>query len=187
LAETALWAGERYLVVPDAFPRCVGHVLLLPRAHLASHMHAPEEGLPEFLSAQATMRAFLRDVFGAAAFYENGGARQEVPHAHLHGMPFAPAVRRRWLREGALRAVAGWEDARAECRAVGHYFYLETADRAFLVRDYRRVVRRIREQLVGQTEATMDPATGRMRRGGRGTVSATRDLWRAWARRGARG
>jgi diadenosine tetraphosphate (Ap4A) HIT family hydrolase len=179
----SLWESEHYRVIPDAFPRCVGHVLLITRDHQPSHMHAPQARMDEFVAAQARVRDFLLAEFGAAAFYENGGARQEVPHAHLHGLPFAPELPSRWLEKGRVRPIAGWDAARAACEQEGRYFYLETAAGAFLIRDYSHVLSRVRRQLVGQTEADWDPATGKMRRGGPEMVAATAARWRQWESR----
>src|SRR5689334_3730847 len=100
-----LWESEHYAIMADAFPRTAGHVLLVTKDHYASHMHAPVEWTAELEDALALARRFLTDIFGAASFLENGATRQEVPHAHLHGVPFAAQVQPEWLTGGALRAV----------------------------------------------------------------------------------
>jgi diadenosine tetraphosphate (Ap4A) HIT family hydrolase len=179
VAPPALWESEHYCIIPDAFPRCAGHVLLITKYHFASHMHAPADGMPEFLAAEERMRSFLLRAFGKATFYENGGARQVVPHAHLHGLPFHPAIKPKWLEKGYLDAIGSWEDARRECEAVGHYFYLETPDGRYLIRRYKKVLDAVRDQLVGQTEARVQPDTGKMIRGGAEMVARTRELWRS--------
>lgn len=173
-----LWESERYRVLTDAYPRCTGHVLLITKEHLASHMHAPEAWLPEFRAAEERVRQFLIDRFGAATFYENGGARQMVQHAHLHGLPFRPHIKRKWLESGKLERIQGWEDARREKEREGHYFYLETEEGCFLLRRYKAMMDRVRKQLVGQTEAALDPKTGKMLRGGPEMVARTVALWR---------
>lgn len=182
--QEALWESEHYRVLADAFPRCAGHVLLVTRGHFASHMHAPEEWMGEFQSAQERVRRFLVETFGHAAFYENGGARQEVPHAHLHGLPYRPRVKEKWLEKERLVRISGWDDARRECEAAGHYFYLETGEERFLIRRYKWVLSRVRDQLLEQTEASLDPETGKMRRGGPEMIARTVQLWREWAARG---
>jgi diadenosine tetraphosphate (Ap4A) HIT family hydrolase len=180
-AERSLWESEHYRILADAFPRCAGHVLLVTREHLPSHMHAPAEWRAEFEAAHALMRRFLVDTFGKAAFYENGGARQEVPHAHLHGLPFRPVVPQKWLKGGRLERIEGWADARKECERSGFYFYLEADEERYLVRSYGYVLSRVRGQLVDQTEAAVDPYTGKMLRGGAEMVARTEELWRGWA------
>jgi diadenosine tetraphosphate (Ap4A) HIT family hydrolase len=179
-----LWESEHYRVLADEYPRCAGHVLLVTREHLPSQMHAAAAWMPEFQEAQERVRRFLVETFGHAAFYENGGAKQEVPHAHLHGLPLDPAVPDEWLEAGDLRRIAGWEEARKECERAGFYFYLETAAGTFLVRrkSYKPVLRGIRGQLIGQTEAALDPGTGKMARGGPEMVARTAELWHQWDR-----
>lgn len=177
----ALWESEHYRILADEYPRCAGHVLLVTRHHYPSHMRVPREWEPEFHAAQERVRCFLRDTFGRAAFYENGGARQEVPHAHLHGLPFAPRVPAKWLAEEYLVQIPDWDAARQESERVGYYFYLETGEGRYLVRRYKFVLKRVREQLVGQTEARLDPETGKMVRGGPEMVSRTVQLWQRWS------
>lgn len=179
-AADALWESDRYRILPDAFPRCEGHVLLVTREHLPSHMHAPADWMPDFHAAQTRMRAFLTEHYGAAAFYENGGARQEVPHAHLHGLPYDPSVPAEWEQKGHVARIAGWEEARAAVEGEGHYFYLETSGGRYLIRKYGRVLKNVRGQLVAQTGARVDPLTGRMLRGGPEMVAATRAAWDDW-------
>lgn len=177
---SALWEGEQYVILADEYPRCAGHVLLVTRTHLASQMHAPLAWMPEFVVAQNLVRSFLRETFGHATFYENGGARQEVPHAHLHGLPFRPEIPAVWTTDGWIEPIAGWDDARRERERAGHYFYLETDEGRWLVRRYGKVLNGVRGQLIGQTEASLDPETGKMMRGGAEMVAETAALWNAW-------
>lgn len=175
-----LWRSEHYALIPDGFPRCTGHLLLITRAHLPSHMHAPAEWEAERAAAQALVRSFLLETFAAASFYENGARRQEVPHAHLHALPFRPVVPPEWEQLGWVQPISGWADARRECVRAGHYFYLETADGCWLLRRYRRVLSEVRAQLVGQTDAAVDPISGKPQRGGTEMVARTIELWQRW-------
>jgi len=181
-----LWESDHYSVLADAFPRTAGHVLLVTNDHLASHMHAPAAWTAELEAAQALVRRFLVEVFGAATFLENGGARQEVPHAHLHGVPFAARVPPDWLTSGVLRAVDDWDAVRRECERRGAYVLLETpAGRYLLARDadYGRLLYTIRKQIVDQTPAEFDPNAGELLRGGPGMVAHTVGLWQTWLAR----
>jgi len=181
----ALWESEKYRLLADEHPRCAGHVLLVTRSHLSSHMHAPAAWMPEFEAAQARVRRFLHETFGSAAFYENGGRRQEVLHAHLHGLPFRPEIPAEWLEQGHVRRIDGWLEARKECERAGFYFYLETGHDRFLIPDgsYKRVLRHFRGQLIGQTEASLDVQTGKMARGGPEMVARTAERWGEWSER----
>lgn len=181
IAREALWQSEHYRILADEYPRCAGHVLLVTREHMASQMSATPEWMPEFYEAQERMRQFLLHTFGSAAFYENGGARQEVPHAHLHGLPFRPRVPDDWLAAGYLDRIPDWDAARQEFERVGYYFYLETGGERYLVRRYKFVLNQVRGQLVGQTEARIDPETDKMVRGGAEMVAQTVQLWQRWS------
>ncbi len=181
-----LWASEHYSVLADAFPRTAGHVLLVTNDHYASHMHAPAAWTTELEAAQTLVRRFLVDVFGAASFLENGGARQEVPHAHLHGVPFAARVPPDWLLTGVVRRVDDWDVVRRDCERRGSYMLLETpAGRYLLARDadYGRLLYTVRKQIVDQTPAEFDPAAGELLRGGPGMVAHTVGLWQTWQAR----
>ncbi|HTE20854.1 MAG TPA: HIT domain-containing protein [Armatimonadota bacterium] len=184
IAARALWESEHYRVLADEYPRCAGHVLLVTKEHCSSHMHAPAEWMPEFRAAHERVRQFLLHTSGKAAFYENGGARQEVPHAHLHGLPFDPNIPAAWVREGSAELIGGWDAARREQEQAGYYFYLETGESIYLVRRYKYVLKRVRAQLLEQTEARLEPSTGKMARGGAEMVERTRELWRRWSSAG---
>lgn len=178
----ALWESVHYRILADEYPRCAGHVLLVTRPHMASQMSAPREWMPEFHEAQERIRRFLIETFGAAAFYENGAARQEVPHAHLHGLPFTPEVPEGWVAAGYVERIPDWEAARQEFERAGYYFYLEAGGERYLVRRYKFVLKRVRGQLVGQTEARLDAETGEMVRGGADVVARTIQLWQRWSK-----
>ncbi len=178
-----LWTSEHYSVLADAFPRTAGHVLLVTNDHYASHMHAPAAWAAELDEAQALVRRFLVEVFGAASFLENGGARQEVPHAHLHGVPFAARVPLDWLAAGVVRRVADWEAVRRDCERRGAYMLLETPEGRYLLArdaDYGRLLYAVRKQIVDQTPAEFDPDAGELLRGGPGMVAHTVGLWQTW-------
>jgi diadenosine tetraphosphate (Ap4A) HIT family hydrolase len=185
LAELALWESEHYRIVADKFPRCTGHVLLVTKDHYASHMHAPESWMPEFETAQERMRGFLVASFGKAAFFENGAARQEVPHAHLHGLPYAASAPKEFLENGFLRPISSWHDARRERERAGYYFYLEGAPGRYLLADhaYRAVLLNLKDQMLSQADAQTDPATGHLIRGGPEMIEETVRMWRTWSSR----
>jgi len=181
-----LWESAHYCLLADAFPRTAGHVLLVTKEHFASHMHAPEAWTAELDAAQSLVRRFLVEVFGSATFLENGGARQEVPHAHLHGVPFAAHVPPEWLLSGVMRPVNDWDGVRRECERRGAYALLETPDGRYVLgrdADYGRLIYAVRRQIVAQTPAEFDPDAGELLRGGPGMVAHTIGLWQTWQAR----
>jgi diadenosine tetraphosphate (Ap4A) HIT family hydrolase len=78
--------------MPDEHPRCTGHLLVLSKAHLLDHADAPTEWWRELASTQVLVRRFLLETFGRCFFWENGGPRKEVAHAHLHAVPLALSI-----------------------------------------------------------------------------------------------
>ena len=117
MQQITLWETLHYRIIADEFPRCVGHVLLLAKEHFPAHAAVPIAHEEEFDLARAHMRRFLQDRFGAATFVEHGGgSRHYVPHAHLHGYPFAADVPLHLREPGGtgIRPIAGWRDAREE-------------------------------------------------------------------------
>ena len=121
LAET-----EHFILLADHAPLVEGHLLIVPRQHLACYGALPPALEADFLAAKRRAGAFLRTRYREPIFFEHGVFRQTVFHAHLHAIPFG-AVRfgvRALAAEhgrpvGALDDVRGWY---AEC---GHYFYIE--------------------------------------------------------------
>ena len=184
----SLWENARYRIIADQYPLCVGHILLISKIHYPSHMHAPMEQLNELAEAQEQARQFLRDHFGRVSFYENGNnLHQEVPHAHLHGIPFTVSLPEHWFERGLLQRAANWQAVWQECERVGHYSYFETDTGRFTLQDddqYEALLTTIRPQLAMQTEAEIDRGTGQMKRGSVEMVERTIQFWQAWAQRG---
>jgi diadenosine tetraphosphate (Ap4A) HIT family hydrolase len=156
LSRLALWAGEHYLVIPDEHPRCAGHVLVLTRAHIVDHGGAPTAWLHELEAAQERVRRFLLETFARYSFWENGGQRKEVPHAHLHGIPVEFSIDPNRF-EGRVREVHAWADVRCEAVGVERYAYAETGrGRYFIPEDqYWPVLDLVRRQTIAQTEAQL--------------------------------
>jgi diadenosine tetraphosphate (Ap4A) HIT family hydrolase len=183
-----LWEGQHYLILADQFPRCTGHVLIVTKGHYASHMRAPAECLPELEAAQERVRAFLLSTFGRASFFENGGRKQEVFHAHLHGLPM-DARAPRFL----ARPVTSWQQVRSECERTGFYFYAESRWGRYVGRGrlalllHALSLRYVVSQLVEQTEARRDSKTGDLVRGGAAMIARTVELWQQWSAQGEPG
>jgi len=181
--QTALWESEHYRVIADEFPRCVGHVLLLTKAHSPCHAALMDGHEPEFLLAQARVRRFLHETFGAASFFEHGGGeRQDVPHAHLHGFPLAATLPPPLRDNSGLQPVRDWLDVRQEWVQSGHYVYVETGEGRFLIPDacYDLLLDDLRHQLATQTEATIDPRTRMLVRLEPAVADRTRQTWKEW-------
>jgi diadenosine tetraphosphate (Ap4A) HIT family hydrolase len=180
LSRLALWAGEHYLIIPDEHPRCAGHLLVLTREHVIDHADAPTAWLQELEATQDKVRRFLLETFGRYSFWENGGQRKEVPHAHLHGIPVELSIDLTRF-EGRVREVSAWDDLRREVVGVERYAYAETGrGRYFIPEDqYWPVLDLVRRQTAAQTEGQLtDDALVRY---GPEVVARTQALWSAWA------
>jgi diadenosine tetraphosphate (Ap4A) HIT family hydrolase len=184
ITTASLWENTHYRVVADEYPRCIGHLLVLSKAHYPSHMHAPIEQLSELEFAQCQARQFLLDNFGRASFLENGGVRQEVPHAHLHSVPVTASIPPSWIERGILKRVEHWRDVWREREQTGHYCYVETAEGRFVLRgdsEDELLLNEMRSQVIAQTTAEIDPETGALKRGDRDMVTETIRVWKTWA------
>jgi hypothetical protein len=115
---------------------------------------------------------------------ENGAVRQEVPHAHLHAMPFTPTLSRDWVDGSALKKMKNWEDVWQECEQAGSYCYFETNDERYILNQndqYQVLLKEMRIQLIAQTAVEIAPGMEGIRRGGKEMVDETMRIWKVWA------
>ncbi len=76
---------ERFILIPDAYPICRGHLLVIPKKHLGTFSEAENSVLAERAVLTRLGQRFLSDSFGGSVIaWENGGFDQSVPHAHRH-------------------------------------------------------------------------------------------------------
>ena len=178
LDRLALLASKHYLVIPDEYPRCTGHLLLVTRTHLTDHLDAPSTWMHDLETSQASMRRFLLDSFGRYSFLENGGNRKEVPHAHLHGVPVELSIDPARF-EGQLHEVGSWDDVRRRAAGADRYAYVETSFARYFVPDdqYWSILNLIRSQTVAQTEGQCEGDW--LVRFGPQVVAGIRALWAA--------
>ncbi len=73
----------------DRSPLFKGHVLVVPRAHVANFSELPADGLaPLFATAQRLARAVETGLDAHGAFVAlNNKVSQSVPHLHVHVIP----------------------------------------------------------------------------------------------------
>ena len=86
-----LYEDEYFYVMLDRFPKCLGHVLILPKRH-AAHIFdmREEESQRLFPLAQKIAAAMQKSLnFTGLNLLQNNGeaAGQEVNHFHLHLIP----------------------------------------------------------------------------------------------------
>jgi diadenosine tetraphosphate (Ap4A) HIT family hydrolase/8-oxo-dGTP pyrophosphatase MutT (NUDIX family) len=124
----------QFLVVCDRAPLVPGHLLLIPRPHLACYGALPRRLYSEFRALKARIAAFLAEAFAPPVFFEHGVVAQTVPHAHLHavparlGTPLAPILAR-----GDTAPARGLGSLRRWYGGRRPYVYYEEDDRGYLL------------------------------------------------------
>lgn len=82
---------QNYCVVPDFFPVCLGHALLISRKHVNSMMG--NTAIDEFLEIKNVIREKIENGGIRVQFFEHGTGKQKqvssasIYHAHLHIIP----------------------------------------------------------------------------------------------------
>jgi histidine triad (HIT) family protein len=84
-----VFEDERTLAFLDRAPLFLGHVLLIPKAHIVTLPElARDEVGPFFVNAQRLSRAIERAMSADGIFVAiNNKVSQSVPHLHLHIVP----------------------------------------------------------------------------------------------------
>lgn len=95
-----LYEDAQTIAILDLRQSNPGHVLVLPRVHVATLDQLPEDLCGPVMKTVATMTRAVEACFqpdGISVWQSNGaGAAQEVPHVHFHVFP-------RWKDDGHLR------------------------------------------------------------------------------------
>ena len=83
--------NEKFLVLLDRFPSCLGHVLVIPKKHAENIFELDSETASEIFSLVADVAKRMKDVLpleGLNILQNNGvAAQQTVPHFHIHLIP----------------------------------------------------------------------------------------------------
>lgn len=76
----------------DHRPLFPGHVLVVPKAHVATLEDLPEEGIASFFAVVQQMSAAVRSALDAPGSFvaTNTVVSQSVPHLHVHVVPRRP-------------------------------------------------------------------------------------------------
>lgn len=123
----ALFETDHLYVMPDKYPLCPGHTLIISKDHLSCYGVAAAELHRELDQTAERTRQFLAAAYGQPSFiWENGVSGQSVYHAHLHLMPLPLDVLPSDLEAHPdVAAIAGWEDVRDHFGRHNCYRYLE--------------------------------------------------------------
>jgi diadenosine tetraphosphate (Ap4A) HIT family hydrolase len=116
----------RFLLLADHAPLVEGHLLIIPRDHVACYGATPAELDDELIALKRRVAGFLARAYRAPFFFEHGVFGQTVFHAHLHAMPLgAGSLPLESLLAAGGRAITGPADLRAWHAERGHYYYIE--------------------------------------------------------------
>ena len=64
-----------------------GHIMIMPRKHIACFAELPEQLTKEFLSLKETVFNAVKSKFSEPIIYEHGIYSQSINHAHIHFVP----------------------------------------------------------------------------------------------------
>ncbi len=139
--------------MPDKYPLCPGHTLVISKNHYACYGAAPVEVERELEEAVSTTRSFLSSAYGRPLLtWENGVSGQTVFHAHLHLMPLPIDGLPAGLDDHPdVSPVRTWEAIRDHYDRHGTYHYLEVDGQQRLVMGHSPALRTIGQFLARAT------------------------------------
>lgn len=176
--------------MPDKFPLCPGHILLISKAHLPCYGAADAATACELDEAVVRVEAFLAAHYtssGALFLWENGVAGQTVPHAHLHLLPLPfggtpPALD----READAARIDGWAAVRDHFAQRGTYRYVAHAGGRWLLPGQSAAIGRLQD-LVARVTGLRHTSAGWLRTTTPEDVDEVARRWAAWSAGGREG
>lgn len=90
--EYVLEETEQFYIVCDAHPLEEGHILVIPKAHLAGIGEFNNDELAEYKQLHKRISDFVRRHYGSVAVFEHGKFGQTVFHSHVHFLPFTGTI-----------------------------------------------------------------------------------------------
>lgn len=124
--DAPLYESEHFAVMVPRFPLAPGHLLIVPRQHIAVFAEVPLAWFGELERLTTVVREFQRAEYGRESFAREQGSpveRQAVHHAHLHliPVPFLPEIPA--IEEG--QRVGSWAAAAVSARRMPGYHYIQ--------------------------------------------------------------
>ena len=187
------WAGnaplyetEHFAVMAPRFPLAPGHLLIVPRQHIAVFAEVPLAWFGELERLTTVVREFQRAEYGREAFIREQGSpveRQAVHHAHMHlvPVPFVPDVP---AIEGGQR-IGSWAAAAVASRRMSGYHYIEVGGERRIMPDDGEGVGTAEHLLCATLGSVWDPVKRQATKftGPAGDAMAQETLarWARWA------
>lgn len=87
IKDDILWSSENFYVKVGVGILAPGHVMLLPKIHIACFAQLPNQLSQEFISVKDKLFNKIASAFNEPIAYEHGLYGQSINHAHLHFLP----------------------------------------------------------------------------------------------------
>ena len=132
--EHVLKETANFRIVCDAHPLMEGHLLIIPKDHIACMGELPPPLFQEFIALHGQCAEFLRAHYGNMSAFEHGKIGQTVLHAHTHLLPItidASVI----VPEGTdcLSPIASIEELPLIFKHDGQYLFLQIEDQLWTV------------------------------------------------------
>ena len=88
--EHLLEETPHFSIVCDVHPLMEGHLLIIPKEHIACAAEFSRDVFGEFVKLLNRCSDFLQDEYGSVSTFEHGRIGQTVFHAHTHLLPCQP-------------------------------------------------------------------------------------------------
>lgn len=83
---------EDFRIFCDTHPLTEGHILLVPKEHIACVGAYTKELFTRFRKAHDKVSRFMESAYGSYAVFEHGVFGQSVYHSHVHFIPFRGGI-----------------------------------------------------------------------------------------------
>jgi len=139
IKEDILWNSENFYVKVGIGILAPGHVMLLPKMHMACFAQLPKQLSNEFISVKDKLFNKIKYAFNEPIIYEHGVYGQSIKHAHLHFLPSRNNYYNfKNIKENIFKSL---KSARIDnmfqiadvFKKEGSYFYLEQNGRKWVI------------------------------------------------------
>lgn len=136
-----------FRIICDVHPLVEGHLLIVPRTHVACIGVMDEDIYSELSEIYFECLQFIRDHYGAVSSFEHGVIGQTVFHCHVHVMP-CQTEPEKIVPEGLdrLRPLKDMRELSAVYSVEGKYLFFSIDDRMWLVDSQLGLPRFFRER-----------------------------------------
>ena len=125
---------QYFHIVADVHPLTEGHLLIIPKQHIACIGEYSNSLFEEFQEIYQRVAKFVEKEYGSVSSFEHGKAGQTVFHSHVHLLPFhgrATDI----IPEGmeSVEEIAGISDLKSIYEKNGQYLFFSIGNNAWSV------------------------------------------------------